>query len=239
MSAATSHGQLLCCQRRGASRPHRAASRALRRWSRRRGVGCCAELAPVSSDALAVLLSTPPDLHAATPAVQAAVQSVVREQPSAARSVTDVLTAADGRFEVLYAPHIRALAAPFGMTIRPLRYEISSSGSRIRSDVKYSSAVFGSGWFCAEGRVARRDDEPSAVDVLFDHFWLSTEAEPGANPLTSGAPVSWTDALTQRVGQLFFFPQLSRFPVTYADAGVRLVVFEFPPLSTTIAARRV
>ena len=153
-------------------------------------------------------------------------------------SLAKVLSVSDGRWEVLYAPHIQRLTAPFAMTTRPLRYEFAGGGTRIRSDVRYSSPLVGSGWFCAEGRLQARQNE-NAVDVLFDWFWLATGDEPGPNPLTSGAPVSWSDALVQAIGTAAFFPQLSRFPLKYVDPDVNLAVFQFPPLSTTIVARRV
>ena len=186
---------------------------------------------------MALLLATPPDLHAAGPAVADAVEVVVRDTRPGP-GLAKVLSVSDGRWEVLYAPHIQRLTAPFAMTTRPLRYEFAGGGTRIRSDVRYSSPIVGSGWFCAEGRLQARQNE-NAVDVLFDWFWLATGDEPGPNPLTSGAPVSWSEALVQAIGTGAFIPQLSRFPVEYVDQDVRLAVFQFPPLSTTIVARRV
>ena len=232
----SSHSQPLRCH----------ALRTIPRW-RRRSPECSRDRqlvqAAADSPALALLLSAPPDLQAATPEIETAVKSVVRDQPGAAGrkglGLGDVLARCDGRWEVCYAPHILRLASPFGMKIRPLRYEFSEAGSRIRSVVRYSTAV-GSGWFCTEGLCQRRKDEPSAVDVLFETFWMHYgETEPGPNPLTCGEPVPWDVALINAVGKAFFFAPLSRFPVAYIDNKIRLCVFEFPPRSTTIAARRV
>ena len=218
--------------------PHAVGCRAARRKVARRS---CAWTRPPTcatpAESLALLLASPPDLHSAGPAVADAVEVVVRDARPVS-SIADVLAASDGRWEVIYAPHIQRLTAPFAMTTKPLRYEFSGGGSRIRSDVRYASPLVGKGWFCAEGRLQARPGE-QAVDVLFDSFWLATGEAPGPNPLTSGAPVSWTDALVQAIGTAFFFPQLSRFPVVLVDPDVRLAVFEFPPLSTTIVAKRV
>ncbi len=225
-----------------ATRPPRVASahRAPASRSRCRVAAAAAPASAAAAAALSVLLSAPPDLNAAGPAEEAAVTTLVREQPSSAASLSAVLAASDGRWEVAYAPHIRRLSAPFGTTIRPLRYELRAGGTRMRSDVRYTSPVLGAGWFSAEGRV---EGTPAgdAVDVLFDSFWLQPgDAEPRAdNPVAGGASVSATDAATNAIGRALFFPALSRFPVRYVDADVRLCVFEFPPLRTTIAAVRV
>jgi hypothetical protein len=40
------------------------------------------------------------------------------------------------------------------------------------------------------------------------------------------------------IGRLGFLPSLSRFPVRFMDAQAGVCVFEFPPLQTVIAARR-
>lgn len=188
----------------------------------------------VTAAAISLLLAAPSDLHAAGPAEAAAVAALVRAPPAA--SLASAVAASDGRWEVVYAPHIQRLSAPFAATIKPLRYTLSQSGTRLRSDV-LCSAPFGSSWLSAEGRVELRGD---AVDVLFESFWVrSGEAgEPLGNPLTSGAPVSALDSLINAVGRLGFVPSLSRFPVRYIDSE-GLTVFEYPPLATTIAARRV
>jgi hypothetical protein len=45
-------------------------------------------------------------------------------------------------------------------------------------------------------------------------------------------------AAINAIGQLGFLPSLSRFPVRFMDAQAGVCVFEFPPLQTVIAARR-
>lgn len=44
------------------------------------------------------------------------------------------------------------------------------------------------------------------------------------------------DAMMGQVGRTFFFPQFAVFPVDYMDD--ELAVFEFPPLRSKIAIRR-
>jgi hypothetical protein len=45
------------------------------------------------------------------------------------------------------------------------------------------------------------------------------------------------DPLVEALGRALFLPQFSVFPVLYLDA--ELSVFQFPPLSSNIAVRRV
>jgi hypothetical protein len=45
------------------------------------------------------------------------------------------------------------------------------------------------------------------------------------------------DPLVETLGRALFVPQLSLFPVLYLDP--QLSVFQFPPLSSNIAVRRV
>jgi hypothetical protein len=145
------------------------------------------------------------------------------------------LAEADGVWEVAAAPHIRALAAPFGATIRPLRYTISDGGRRLLSDVRWT-APYGSGWLSTEGRLELTSS--SEVSLLFDSFWTGSDGEtPRVSPfLAGGQPSAW-DTAVNSVGRLAFFEGLSRFPVRFLNKD--LCVFSFPPLRTDIAAVRV
>lgn len=123
--------------------------------------------------------------------------------------------------------------------MKPLRYTISNTCTRLRSDVRVSSPA-GTVWFCADGAVELRSDATS-VDVVFDTFWyrsgnVDAPAEP--NPFTSGAPVSPLDAAVNALGKLFFFRGLAVFPVLFLSEDAQLCVFRFPPLSSNICARR-
>ena len=186
--------------------------------------------------ALALLLAAQPgvpDLYAANEQTAAAVSTLVSQpHPDA----TAAVALGDGRWEVFFGPHFRRVEAL--AKFRPVRYVISDGGRRMRSDVHYEM-LGTAGWLSTEGSVKANGD--GSVNLLFETFWVEGDsAEPRAdNPLTSGAPVSASAALVNAVGKLGFLPSLSRFPVLFMDAQAGVCVFEFPPLNTVIAAKRV
>jgi len=202
----------------------------VQRTARRlRPVGAAASVSPAAAAALALLLQVsgtfPPDLYAAGADTAAAVAALA----SPAEVLQLDLRAYDGVWEVAYAPHIRSLSEPLGVRVRPLRYTLHDG--RLRSDVRYSSPVFGSGWLCAEGPLEQQS--AGTVDVLFSSFWW----RPGDEDVPPERGATLLDSAVDAVGRAAFFPSLSRFPVVYADG--ELAVFRFPPLRATIAALRV
>ena len=207
------------------------------RQSRHRCVRASAVPDAAVAAALSLLLAQPgaPDLYAATEETAAAVRTLVQSQPGPADAAA-AAALGDGTWEVFFGPHFRRVE-PLAR-FRPVRYVVSGGGTRMRSDVHYQLPG-ASGWLSTEGGVAASGD--GSVSVLFETFWLEGDAPAPRpdNPLTSGAPVSAQAAAINAVGRLGFVPSLSRFPVRFMDAQAGVCVFEFPPLNTVIAARRV
>jgi hypothetical protein len=215
-----------------------AAQPACQQLARRQQRCVRASAAPDAAVAAALSLllahSGAPDLYAATEETAAAVNTLVQSQPGPA-DASAAATLGDGKWEVFFGPHFRRVErlAKF----QPVRYVISGGGTRMRSDVHFE-LPFASGWLSSEGGVEANGD--GSVNVLFETFWLEGDSpEPRAeNPLTSGAPVPAQAAAINGIGRLGFLPSLSRFPVRFMDAQAGVCVFEFPPLQTVIAARR-
>eukprot|EP00798_Chlamydomonas_sp_ICE-L_P003394 gene3394-13434_t len=82
-------------------------------------------------------------------------------------------------------------------------------GSKLWSYVKYSNPVLGSGWLNSAGSMSRKYDD--TVELKFDQFCKC-----------------WRGA---------FFPQFAVFPVLYLDEDI--CVFNFPPLNSNIAVKRI
>eukprot|EP00850_Spirogloea_muscicola_P024700 SM001327S27067 [mRNA] locus=s1327:1006:1681:- [translate_table: standard] len=123
------------------------------------------------------------------------------------------------------------MSSILGARFDPIRYTLT--GTHIASNVKYSSQLLGDGWLSASGDFEA--DGLDAVRVLFDSFWWDIGRD-DLKPDPQGQG-SWQQTSLNNLGRALFFPQLSTFPVLYLDQD--LVVFNFPPLSTNIAAHRV
>lgn len=224
--------QPACRLQRGAARRSTQPARSLRQ---RGCVRASASPTGAVAAALALLLAQPgtPDLYAATEETAAAVRTLVQSQSGAANAGAAV-SLGDGTWEVFFGPHFRRVEAL--AQFRPVRYVIS--GTRMRSDVHYS-LLGAQGWLSSEGGVEANED--GSVQVLFEQFWVEGDAAAPRedNPLTNGKPVSAQTAAINAIGRAGFLPSLSRFPVLFWDSQAGVCVFEFPPLNTVIAARRV
>jgi hypothetical protein len=110
--------------------------------------------------------------------------------------------------------------------------------SAFSSNVRFSNPLLGSGWLSASGSLTAIGDRPECVRVTFDRFWVDRGDNLRATlPANGGGGGGGLEPLIESVGRAFFFPQLSVFPVLYLDQD--LSVFQFTPLSSNIAVRRV
>ena len=83
--------------------------------------------------------------------------------PSPSRTTVGNLQSWRGRWRICYAPHIEALGK-FLLTAFPIvDYDFPTEGGRMLSNVRYESAVFGSGWLNADGRIELVDHESSGA----------------------------------------------------------------------------
>ncbi|KAI8468107.1 MAG: hypothetical protein J3K34DRAFT_21350 [Monoraphidium minutum] len=167
-------------------------------------------------------------------AVSAALEALMRENPSLTPGL-DTPEIGVGVWEVFHAPHITRMSGALGTRFDPIRYSLAPGGG-FSSNVKFSNAALGRGWLSASGSLAAQDE--LSVKVTFKDFWvdLGDTLRPALGRGGS-APPPWADALIEAAGRALFLPQLSVFPVLYLDAD--LAVFQFPPLSSNIAVRRV
>lgn len=151
----------------------------------------------------------------------------------------------DGTWRVFCAPHIARLATPVGVRFDPLRYDLS--GGKIRSDVRHRGIV-PDGWLSASGSI-RACEEPYVVDgrprpackIEFDSFWIGSGAtadQPRDSPKATG-DANAVDSIIDAIGRVGFIEDVATFPVLFYDDRAGLVVFQFPPLKSNIAAYRV
>ncbi|CAK9236610.1 unnamed protein product [Sphagnum troendelagicum] len=134
-----------------------------------------------------------------------------------------------GVWDVFYAPHISRISKSVGVNINPLRYILSPSG--FVSNVQYMSP-FGDGWLSAAGDFVVRDNQ--TVEVLFDSFWWDIGRDSlQPDPKGQGSVLR---TMVNVMGKGAFIQSLSAYPVHFADEDI--VVFEFTPLKTKIAARK-
>ncbi len=146
----------------------------------------------------------------------------------------------DGTWRVFSAPHISRLATPLGVKFHPLRYVIADGD--IASDVRHGGIV-PDGWLSASGGVrATREYELDGVmrpacRISFDKFWIgpggdAPREEPGDDD------EGFVDKAIDFVGNLGFLETFATFPVLFYDEEAGVVVFQFPPLASNIAAYR-
>merc|ERR1712087_75455 len=138
-----------------------------------------------------------------------------------------------GVWEVFYMPHIRSIAEPLGMKVAPLRYRFSKDNS-IETEVRIQLGSLVDVWLSADGVVCTRPDgNLGDCYIRFDTFDVSRGDD--------GPPQRNSDSLLTKtinaIGKLFFFEELSRFPVHVFEDDV--CVFAFPPLKSYIATYRV
>jgi len=193
------------------------------------------------------------DLYAATPEVTAAVRTMVASKRTDGKTVSEVLDASDGVWEVFEMPHMRKLSAPARVGFKPVRYTLKNR--KLRSDVRFKvpfefnstgeneTPKFG-GWLSAAGGVkvsAKRDD---AVELFFSSFWVGRDGDaprdpPRASLRSPEERLSAGDALIDAVGNAGFVSSFAQFPLHFFDEQRGLCVFEFPPMSSFIACVRV
>jgi hypothetical protein len=193
------------------------------------------------------------DLYAATPEVTAAVRTMVASKRTDGKTVSEVLDASDGVWEVFEMPHMRMLSTPARVRFKPVRYTLKNR--KLRSDVRFKvpfefnstgeneTPKFG-GWLSAAGGVkvsAKRDD---AVELFFSSFWVGRDGDaprdpPRASLRSPEERLLAGDALIDAVGNAGFVSSFAQFPLHFFDEQRGLCVFEFPPMSSFIACVRV
>ncbi|MEW5318229.1 MAG: hypothetical protein WDW38_009467 [Sanguina aurantia] len=136
-----------------------------------------------------------------------------------------------GTWQVFYAPHIASISSTFGVTFDTIQYVLD--GDKLSSNVRYSHPLLGTGWLSASGGLAAKDDD--TVELHFDKFWIDGGAD-GLRPTLTEGTSQPSDSMITAVGKAGFLPQFAVFPVAYLDED--LAVFEFPPLKSKIAVRR-
>ena len=146
----------------------------------------------------------------------------------------------DGTWRVFSAPHISRLATPLGVKFHPLRYVIADGD--MTSDVRHGGIV-PDGWLSASGGVRVTQEYEldgvmrPACRISFDKFWIgpggdAPREEPGDDD------EGFVDKVIDFVGNLGFLETFATFPVLFYDEEVGVVVFQFPPLASNIAAYR-
>lgn len=75
------------------------------------------------------------DLYAATPEVTAAVRTMVASKRTDGKTLSEVLDASDGVWEVFDMPHMRKLSSPARVGFKPVRYTLRNR--KLRSDVRF------------------------------------------------------------------------------------------------------
>ena len=153
-------------------------------------------------------------------------------------TLEECLARSDGVWEVCVMPHMLNLSAPLGIRFK-VRYSLE--GGKIRSDVRFRGpGGIGRGWLSSSGRVeptSRTDHDGAAIDLVFERFWI--DLEDGEDPKDFADCVSAVDGAIDAIGRLGFLPSFAFFPVHFFDAKSGTCVFEFPPLRSNIAAKRV
>ena len=148
----------------------------------------------------------------------------------------------DGEWQVFCAPHIVNLAGPVGVRFAPLRYVIDSGN--IRSDVRHGGIV-PDGWLSASGKVSATTPyeldgrERPACRIDFDTFWIGAQSGDKSSPRddpNASDEANVVDKVINAVGKVGFLEGIATFPVLFYDHDAGVVVFQFPPLKSNIAA---
>ena len=148
----------------------------------------------------------------------------------------------DGDWRVFCAPHIVRLATPLGVLFHPLRYVIREG--TISSDVRHRGRFVPDGWLSASGTVRATDSQTCegmmrpACRIGFDTFWVGAGASADEPREFPGEGSSVIDAVINAVGKLGFVDAIATFPVLFYDERAGVVIFQFPPLKSNIAAFR-
>jgi len=167
-------------------------------------------------------------------AINASPSSVSIQNPGLKQSFNVV---ASGKWKVIYAPHMTTIAGLFGGAF-DVQYILDNNG-RITSHAKYNFPIFGRGYLSASGTFGSVNEDVCRVD--FDQVWVKIlpsteeqEEEPYAE--LNQVPMGFIKDAINSIGKLFFFEQVSMFPVSFLDN--ELIIFDFEVLGTRICARK-
>ena len=190
------------------------------------------------------------DLYAATPEVTAAVRTMVASKRTDGKTLSEVLDASDGVWEVFDMPHMRKLSTPARVGFKPVRYTLKNR--KLRSDVRFKvpseqGAMGGDGfggWLSAAGGVKASTKRDDAVELFFSSFWVGRDGDaprdpPRASLRSPEERLLAGDALIDAVGNAGFVSSFAQFPLHFFDERRGLCVFEFPPMSSFVACKRV
>lgn len=164
----------------------------------------------------------------------ASVEEMLLSSPTPKEQLaTSSFKLGQGTWEVFWAPHIAGMSGVLGTRFQPIQYVLN--GSDLWSYVKFSNPLLGSGWLNAAGSMQRKSDD--TLSLNFDRFWVDPESALRRDvPKTEGFSLQM-DAIIGSIGRAAFFSDLALFPVLYLDDD--MAVFEFPPLKSKIACRKV
>ena len=180
-------------------------------------------------------------VYTATDQTASAVDQLIKDYGASGRSgrgCEDTFALGQGTWEVFYAPHIRNLSQGLQTEFSPIRYTLLEDNNGIRSHVRYTNALFGSGWLSASGTITAEDE--STLRIHFDSFWLDKEDELREILLERGQTLEMLaplDRAVNAIGRLGFLPAFATFPVLQVSKDY--AVFRFPPLQSNIAIKRI
>lgn len=125
----------------------------------------------------------------------------------------------DGTWKVIHGPHFGILEKILNVKFEYINYIIK--GNKIETRVKYKG--WGGGELTASGNLKFNGDD---CKIKFNDF--------GFYPGNSEEP--FAENVIQGISELFFFEDLSFFPIVYLDE--ELCTFKFPALGVKIASKR-
>jgi len=221
---------------------------------------------PSSKEAFLLTLTPSPNdnlITTATPSRTASLSHLVTTTPPpnllsllppTAPSERTSGPAPDGRWNVVYAPHMTTMARVAGGGEFRVEYLLNGDGT-MESHARLEFPWMGlAGVECVylsvSGTYGSVDDTVCRVD--FDKAWIktisarttqpdttstSTTNDDGPYPFLDDVPDSLSKNVITTLGNLFFVDSVSVFPVSYWDTD--LVVFDFELLGTRICARKV
>lgn len=143
---------------------------------------------------------------------------------------------AEGRWRVIYAPHMTTMANLAGGQFQ-VEYDLNEDGT-MESHARYSFPIVGEGYLSVSGTYGSVDDTTCRVD--FNEAWvkqLHKGTTDGPYASIDDVPESVAKTIIRRLGRAFFFDGVSVFPVSFLDDD--LIVFDFELLGTRITARKI
>lgn len=191
-------------------------------------------------DELLQKLDDPTAFNSATKERTQLVTNMIQENPLVAPGSTQSFTPiANGKWRIIYAPHISVMGEIFRGKFDPVYYYMKPNGE-MSSHARYSFPFVGSGWLSVSGTYGS-EDEDRVCRVDFDKAWVKLlgddKLEEGPYESLDDVPPSLWKTGIQALGQLFFIEAVSVFPVSYLDRDT--IVFDFELLGTRICARKI